>query len=503
MKKYIYIFLSVTALCLSFTSAKAQETSLFTQYYLNPYFFNPSFAGSHGYGIAHLIYRNQWAGFEGAPETFMGTWQMPVTETMGLGARIYRDNTGIFRRTGGQASYAFGVKFSENSHLRFGLSAGVENNNIDFSQLSFADQMDPALYTFDNSWAVDGSFGVHYVNGNLTVGFAMPQLLKRNVTVESDNSLFAYANHTVTSLAYRVDFGGNMSLEPLVLFKIGSYGNYQIDGTLIAKYDNRFWGGFMYRTEYGFAVTAGASWKNFDFGYAYEVAQGDLGAYSNGSHEIVLAYHLGRNIDEEDEMTEPAEPDSTTTDDLYTENETEESDSTSIADAGETSETGDEGEVTETEEAIADGSESETEVDTGDREAFTLNPAYQPAEGVKKFTPEPGKVFFLHELSFPSGSAEIGNGLIAHLENMASFLELHPEVKIEVSGHTDNTGTADGNQRLSEQRAKAVKDFLVKKGISESRIQAVGYGQTRPIATNDQEEEGRELNRRIEMKILK
>ncbi len=485
----------------------AQETSLFTQYYLNPYFFNPSFAGSHGYGIAHLIYRNQWAGFEGAPETMTATWQMPFQdETMGLGAKVFRDKTGIFNRTGGQASYAFGVQFSEKSKLRFGISAGAINNNIDFDMLNSADLLDPALYSFDNSWSVDGAFGAHYTNGKLIIGFAMPQLFQRNVTVNSDVSLFRYASHTVTSLAYRVDMGGNMSLEPLVLYKIGSYGNYQIDGTLIARYAERFWAGVVYRTEYGVAITAGASWKNFDLGYAYEVAQGDLGAYSNGSHEIVLAYHLGRKAPEEpEEELEPQDTIPGIEDPILVDNDSSSADSTIIADT-DTEDTPDDAESTDAAAETSSSSDEEEETtiaDSGTRENFTLNPAYNPPAGVRQFKPTPGEIFHMQELSFPSGTASIGDDIIPHLDNMVDFLIKHPEVKIEVSGHTDNTGSADGNQRLSEQRAEVVKKYLLEKGIDPSRVTAVGYGQDRPLASNDEEEEGRELNRRIEMKILK
>jgi len=63
-------------------------------------------------------------------------------------------------------------------------------------------------------------------------------------------------------------------------------------------------------------------------------------------------------------------------------------------------------------------------------------------------------------------------------------------------------GGAGVNLRLSDKRAKAVKNYLVGKGIISSRLEAIGYGDTRPIASNDDEEDGRELNRRIEVQIL-
>jgi len=75
-----------------------------------------------------------------------------------------------------------------------------------------------------------------------------------------------------------------------------------------------------------------------------------------------------------------------------------------------------------------------------------------------------------------------------------------PELKIEISGHTDNKGSAKANQALSERRAKTVVDYLLGQGILKDRLTYKGYGQTQPIATNDTDE-GRQLNRRTEFKI--
>jgi outer membrane protein OmpA-like peptidoglycan-associated protein len=76
-----------------------------------------------------------------------------------------------------------------------------------------------------------------------------------------------------------------------------------------------------------------------------------------------------------------------------------------------------------------------------------------------------------------------------------------PDVRIEISGHTDNTGSLNTNVRLSQERAKSVVDFLVARGIDLSRLEYRGYGPSQPVAPNDTEE-GRSRNRRVEFKIL-
>lgn len=88
------------------------------------------------------------------------------------------------------------------------------------------------------------------------------------------------------------------------------------------------------------------------------------------------------------------------------------------------------------------------------------------------------------------------------LDELAAVLTAHPTIEIEISAHTDNVGTSVYNQQLSEKRAQNLVDYLVKKGIASSRLQYKGYGDTKPVSTNDTPE-GRQLNRRIELKILK
>jgi outer membrane protein OmpA-like peptidoglycan-associated protein/tetratricopeptide (TPR) repeat protein len=87
------------------------------------------------------------------------------------------------------------------------------------------------------------------------------------------------------------------------------------------------------------------------------------------------------------------------------------------------------------------------------------------------------------------------------LERLTKLLNDVPTLKIEISGHTDNKGAADYNQRLSESRAKSVVDYVVSKGIAADRLQFKGYGLTQPMAPNDTDE-GRQLNRRTEFKVL-
>jgi outer membrane protein OmpA-like peptidoglycan-associated protein len=108
-----------------------------------------------------------------------------------------------------------------------------------------------------------------------------------------------------------------------------------------------------------------------------------------------------------------------------------------------------------------------------------------------------GEKLVLHGINFEVGKANILPSSTDTLNFVAAELLANPEVKVEISGHTDNTGSLNLNKTLSNRRAEAVKNYLVSKGVSADRITTVGYGYAKPIAPNTTAE-GRAKNRRIE-----
>jgi outer membrane protein OmpA-like peptidoglycan-associated protein len=108
----------------------------------------------------------------------------------------------------------------------------------------------------------------------------------------------------------------------------------------------------------------------------------------------------------------------------------------------------------------------------------------------------------LRNLYFDFDKATFKTESYAELNKLESMLVQNAGMIVEIAGHTDAVGTKDYNQQLSLRRAQAVKDYLTKKGVDSRRIKPVGYGKSKPLASNDDEEGGRELNRRVEFKVL-
>lgn len=111
------------------------------------------------------------------------------------------------------------------------------------------------------------------------------------------------------------------------------------------------------------------------------------------------------------------------------------------------------------------------------------------------------KVYKLESVYFESARSQLKPASFPSLRNLAEIMVNKKKLVIEVGGHTDDVGDDSYNQKLSEQRAMAVKSFLVKRGVDAERVKAVGYGESMPVVPNDTPE-GRQQNRRTEVKIL-
>jgi outer membrane protein OmpA-like peptidoglycan-associated protein len=112
----------------------------------------------------------------------------------------------------------------------------------------------------------------------------------------------------------------------------------------------------------------------------------------------------------------------------------------------------------------------------------------------------PNATMRFHNILFAPGKTEVRATTYGELNQVLGFLRSNTQVTVEIGGHTDNLGSNATNRTLSEARAKAVKSYLVNKGISPSRITAKGYGEAQPIASNSSEA-GRQKNRRVEFRL--
>jgi len=112
-----------------------------------------------------------------------------------------------------------------------------------------------------------------------------------------------------------------------------------------------------------------------------------------------------------------------------------------------------------------------------------------------------GEIVILKNIFYETGSYTLKTESMVELDKLVKFLAENPHLRIEISGHTDNVGSPEYNLKLSDNRSKAVADYLTGEEVAKDRLVCRGYGLSRPIAGNDTEE-GRAQNRRTEIKII-
>jgi outer membrane protein OmpA-like peptidoglycan-associated protein len=134
-----------------------------------------------------------------------------------------------------------------------------------------------------------------------------------------------------------------------------------------------------------------------------------------------------------------------------------------------------------------------------DRQAKDMEKVVERQDRVER-DGETLRVSLASDVLFDSGSAKLRPGAQDKLSHVAEVLQRYPRTRVEIVGHTDSRGSEASNQSLSEHRAAAVKDVLVRDGVDASRITTRGAGELRPVSTNDTLE-GRAMNRRVEMVV--
>ena len=135
---------------------------------------------------------------------------------------------------------------------------------------------------------------------------------------------------------------------------------------------------------------------------------------------------------------------------------------------------------------------------------FALTAPLESIEGEYTYYLEPivkKRVIILHNLFFATNETTILPESMPSMQDLYDLMNENPEIRIRITGHTDNVGSDEANQKLSEGRANSVRDDLIRRGIAPERIEAEGKGESQPITTNDTEE-GRAQNRRVEFVIL-
>lgn len=304
---YIAIFLSVL------TSAFSQQMPNYNHWYSNPYLINPGYAGHDSLTNVYLLYRNEFVGVTGAPQTqLLSVNSQFGKRDMGFAGQVYNDMSNIYRKTGGYLSYSYLIKIDSLHLLRAGLSLGVLNYGIDFDKIQAENPDESTLLTnAQTATKLDGGLGLVYNFGDkLEAGFSMMQLFQNKLNYQNqaneEELNYQLLRHYYLSAKYHFIIKPNeWDIYPMALLKSTQGTPIQWDLGVQGKWRNMVWATAMYRSNYSMALSAGGFVnENVQLGYAFEIPTNGVGAQLGSSHEIVLSFTFKKNKKKETKLSE-------------------------------------------------------------------------------------------------------------------------------------------------------------------------------------------------------
>ncbi|NNE32608.1 MAG: type IX secretion system membrane protein PorP/SprF [Winogradskyella sp.] len=280
--------------------SNAQQDPQFTQYMYNMSVINPAYATAND-GILNIggLYRSQWVGIEGAPQTASFFAHTPINEKIEVGISFTNDNIGdIVNENNIYADFAYVLQVGERSHLSLGLKAGVTlfDTNFDGFVLQSGNTSTDVAFNENISEAFPNfGMGAFYFRENFYLGLSAPNLLTTK-HIESENGIEATGVQNVHYFftgGYVFDINDNVKLKPAFMARAVSGAPVALDITTNVLLNQKLELGLGYRVDD--AISALANFKirpDLRIGYAYDYTTSNLGDFSSGSHEIFILFDV-------------------------------------------------------------------------------------------------------------------------------------------------------------------------------------------------------------------
>lgn len=293
-----FLFIGIT-----FQGLMAQQDAQYTQYMYNTMSVNPAYAGSRGQLSFAGLYRSQWVGLDGAPETFTLNLHSPIRNSrLGYGISIVNDNIGdgVVQETYLDAAISYTIQVAMDAKLSFGLKLGGNMLSLDFNGLRNFDEEVVSQDNIDNKFNPNFGLGVYYHTDRFYAGLSAPNVLESEY-FDNDNSdgsvNFQSAERINLYLitGYVFDMGPDLKFKPALLTKAVGGAPLQVDLSASFLFADKFSFGAAYRWDaalsglVGFQLT-----EQLMVGLAYDRETTELGGaqFNDGSFEIFLRLEL-------------------------------------------------------------------------------------------------------------------------------------------------------------------------------------------------------------------
>ncbi|KQB41406.1 type IX secretion system membrane protein PorP/SprF [Flavobacterium aquidurense] len=289
MRKLVFILMFCSV------AGFAQQDAQFTQYMYNTININPAYAGSRGVMSVFGLYRTQWVGLDGAPETSSFSVNTPVGNNVGLGVSLVNDKIGPTNENNLSADFSYSIPTSATAKLSFGIKGSANIFKLDPTKLRPENQGDPQFQDFENKFTPNVGAGVYWHTDKAYVGLSVPNFIQTNRY--DDNDIAIYKDrinyYFIAGYVFDLDRYETIKFKPALLTKMVEGSPLQVDASANFMFNDKFVIGVAYR--WSASVSALAGFQITDslyIGYAYDRETTKLVNYNSGSHEIFLRFEF-------------------------------------------------------------------------------------------------------------------------------------------------------------------------------------------------------------------
>jgi len=544
MRNLKYTLLLLMLPILSFS----QQMPHYSLYMMNDVVVNPSLISTKSENQIALMIRDQWTGFEGAPKTQSISYYNINHTKFGRGISIVNDNTGPISMINGTLSGSYLIPIEHKNKLSVGLSANILQYKIDNSDIILEDDdmIDPAM----NNGVVDkvighsASIGVNYFSNKFNVGASIINVINSDLNLSNTGVENSLVNHYYLNSSYKFSTSGGLDIVPSIMFKKIGASSLQMDFNIKTSINNTIWGGLSFRTNDAIIAMLGLNFSDYTLGYSYDITTTKMNIPSYGSHGIVMTYNIKeREKDTDKDGVFDKDDECPKTPGLVDLNGCPDRDKDGVKDKDDECpdfpglakndgcpDRDSDGivdkydrcpdipgvpELNGCPDSDGDGLQDELDkcpyvkgslrnmgcpdtlkiIDQDTVTVVVTIPAF--IDTITEVTWE-NIPLWADRVHFEFNEHYLDENSKIILNKVAEFLKTNPNTNknIQINGHADERGTEKYNIKLSKRRAESVYKYLVKKGVSKTRLATHGLGESKKVSGSH------EKNRRVEFIVI-